>query len=111
MLRALAPFFELIVYTRLSRAQGEPIFSHIEEGGQIFFSFLIPQDYTFPLPIKDAFCKDLSIFLGNRTLSDIIMVSSSGFESIHQPLNAVPVAPFRGETGDCLLLFLEIYLM
>ncbi len=109
MLRAIDPFFELVIYTRLQRLQAELILDIIEKE-TCFFEFIVPQTYCKPFSNNLWQLKDLSIFMGSRKLQDLIYISSSGYDCLLQQYNAIPIDPFT-KPEDSSLLLLETYLL
>ena len=81
MLRALKPFFELIIFTDKSKEEAEAIINVIEKE-QNFFSYIIPVNYCQYIPAESVYVKDLSIFLGNRNETEICMVTTSAFDNL-----------------------------
>ena len=63
------------------------------------------------MPSESIYVKDVSVFLGNRLDNEVLLITTSAFDGLLQPLNIVPVEPFIGDEGDRLLLMLEVYLM
>ncbi|TNV85708.1 hypothetical protein FGO68_gene7031 [Halteria grandinella] len=110
MLRALKPFFELVIFTDKSKEEAEAIINEIEKE-QNFFTYIIPVNYCYYIPSESVYVKDLSIFFGNRLEGEVAMVTSQAFDGLLQPVNSVPVEPFIGDENDRLLLILEAYLM
>lgn len=110
MLRALKPFFELIIFTGKSKEEAEAIINEIEKE-QNFFTYIIPVNYCYYVPSESVYVKDLSVFLGNRLDGEVAMVTSQAFDGLLQPMNSVPMEPFIGDETDRLLLILEVYLM
>ena len=110
MLRALKPFFELIIFTDKTKEEAEAIINEIEKE-QNFFTYIIPVNYCYYVPAESIYVKDVSIFYGNRIDSECLLVTTSAFDGLLQPLSIVPVEPFIGDDGDRILLILEMYLM
>ena len=110
MLRALKPFFELVVFTDKSKEEAEAIINEIEKE-QNFFTYIIPVNYCYYVSAERVYVKDLSIFFGNRLEGEVAMVTSQAFDGLLQPTNSVPIVPFVGDENDRLLLMLEVYLM
>lgn len=110
MLRALKPFFELIIFTNKSKEEAEAIVNEIEKESN-YFSYIIPVNYCYCIPSESVYVKDLSIFFGNRAEGEVAMITTSGFDGMLQPANSVPIEPFIGDINDTLLLMLEVYLM
>ena len=97
MLRALKPFFELIIFTYKSKEEAEAIVSEIEKDGECFFTYIIPINYCYFVESENVYVKDLSFFLGNRLEEEIALVTTQAFDSILQPLNSIPIEPFFGD--------------
>ena len=110
MLRALKPFFELIIFTYKNKEEAEAIVNEIEKD-QNFFTYIIPVNYCTYVASEGVYIKDLSILFGNRLDGEVALVTTKAYDGILQPLNSIPIEPFMGDDQDCLLLFLEVYLM
>lgn len=110
MLRALKPFFELVIFTDKSKEEAEAIINEIEKE-QNFFTYIIPVNYCYYVPSESVYVKDLSIFFGNRLEGEVAMVTTSAFDGLLQPASSIPVEPYIGDDSDRLLLILEVYLM
>lgn len=110
MLRALKPFFELIIFTYKTKEEAESIINEIEKD-QNFFAYIIPVNYCYFVPSESVYVKDLSIFYGNRSDGEVTLVTSQAYDGILQPANSIPVEPFLGDENERLLLLLEVYLM
>jgi len=110
MLRALKPFFELIIFTYKNKEEAEAIVNEIEKD-QNFFTYIIPVNYCYYVASESVYVKDISIFLGNRLDGEVALVTTQAYDGILQPLNSIPIEPFVGDDQDCLLLLLEVYLM
>ena len=81
MLRALKPFFELIVFTDKPKEEAEAIINEIERE-QSFFTYIIPLNYCYYLYSEQAYVKDLRIFLGNRSQAEVAMITTSAFDGV-----------------------------
>jgi TFIIF-interacting CTD phosphatase-like protein len=79
MLRALRPFFELIIYTAKPKLEAESIINEIEKE-ENFFTYIIPVNYCYYLSQEKTYVKDLNIFFGNRTERDFVMVTTQPFD-------------------------------
>lgn len=110
MLRALKPFFELIIFTDKSKEEAEAIINEIEKD-QNFFTYIIPVNYCYYVAQENLYVKDLSIFYGNRVESEMAMVTSQAFDGLLQPVNSIPIIPFLGDETDRILITLEMYIM
>lgn len=110
MLRALKPFFELVIFTYKTKEEAESIINEIEKD-QNFFAYIIPVNYCYFVPSESVYVKDLSIFYGNRNDGEVALVTSQAYDGILQPTNSIPVEPFLGDESERLLLLLEVYLM
>jgi TFIIF-interacting CTD phosphatase-like protein len=75
MLRALKPFFELVIFTDKSKEEAEAIINEIEKE-QNFFTYIIPVNYCYYVPSESVYVKDLSIFFGNRLEGEVAMVTT-----------------------------------
>lgn len=102
MLRALKPFYELIIFTDKTKEEAETITNEIEKD-QNFFTYIIPVNYCYYVPSESVYVKDVSVFLGNRLDNEVLLITTSAFDGLLQPLNIVPVEPFIGDEGDRLL--------
>ena len=96
MLRALRPFFELIVYTAKPKIEAESIINEIEKEDS-FFTYIIPVNYCYLLPTEKVHVKDINIFLGNRTDRDFVMVTTQPFDCMLNSNNGIPIVPFIGD--------------
>jgi TFIIF-interacting CTD phosphatase-like protein len=96
MLRALKPFFELIIFTYKSKEEANAIVSEIEKD-ESFFTYIIPVNYCYYVRSDNVYIKDLSYFLGNRLEEEIALVTTQAFDSILQPLNCIPIDFFFGD--------------
>jgi TFIIF-interacting CTD phosphatase-like protein len=76
MLRALKPFFELIIFTYKSKEEAEAIVSEIEKDDECFFTYIIPVNYCYFVRSENVYVKDLSYFLGNRLDEEIALVTT-----------------------------------
>lgn len=81
MLRALKPFFELVVFTDKTKEEAEAIINEIEKE-QNYFTYIIPVNYCYYIPSESAYVKDLSIFFGNRLEGEVAMVTTSAFDGL-----------------------------
>jgi TFIIF-interacting CTD phosphatase-like protein len=81
MLRALKPFFEMIVFTDKGKEEAEAIVNEIEKD-QSFFTYIIPINYCYYIQSESMYLKDISIFYGTRFEGDVTMVTTSGFDCI-----------------------------
>lgn len=75
MLRALKPFFELIIFTYKSKEEAEAIVNEIEKD-QNFFTYIIPVNYCYYVPYESIYIKDLTIFFGNRIEGEVALVTT-----------------------------------
>jgi len=110
MLRALKPFFELVVYTDKGKEESEAIINEIEKGFCIF-SYIIPINYCYYIQSDQVFAKDMNVFFGTRIEGEVAMISTKAFDGLLHPCNVVPVLPFLGDVNDRILIFLEVYLL
>lgn len=107
MLRALKPFFELIIYTDKPKDEAEAIINEIEKE-QNFFTYIIPVNYCYYLPQDRLYVKELSIFMGNRHSSEICMISTQPYDSmLLTGAYSIPIVPFIGDEYDLSLVLLE----
>ena len=106
MLRALRPFFELIVYTNKTKIEAEAIINEIEKG-ENFFTYIVPVNYCYNFPQEKVHIKDPNIFFGNRNENELVMVSTSPYDFILYPNNGIPIFPFLGDEKDLGLNLLE----
>ena len=81
MLRALKPFFELIIFTYKSKEEAEAIVNEIEKD-QNFFTYIIPVNYCYYMPSESAYIKDLSIFFGNRVDGEVALVTTQAYDGV-----------------------------
>jgi TFIIF-interacting CTD phosphatase-like protein len=102
MLRALRPFFELVVYTNKTKIEAEAILQTIEEK-ENFFTYIIPVNYCYFIEEENTFVKDLEIFFENRSEKDTILVASSPFDYALHQFNGVPIFPFNYNSPDIAL--------
>jgi TFIIF-interacting CTD phosphatase-like protein len=75
MLRALKPFFELIIFTYKSKEEAEAIVNEVEKD-QNFFTYIIPVNYCYYVPSESVYIKDLNIFFGNRIEGEVALVTT-----------------------------------
>jgi NLI interacting factor-like phosphatase len=101
MLRGLKSFFELIIYTRLSLEVINEIMEATGiESEQCFFEFIVPGQYTVECDSGYG-RKDMRLFVGDtRRAEEVIMVQSSGIESLGCREWVVPVTEYKGDEGD-----------
>lgn len=81
MLRALKPFFELVIFTYKTKEEAESIINEIEKD-QNFFAYIIPVNYCYFVPSESVYVKDLSIFYGNRNDGEVALVTSQAYDGI-----------------------------
>jgi TFIIF-interacting CTD phosphatase-like protein len=81
MLRALKPFFELIIFTYKNKEEAEAIVNEIEKD-QNFFTYIIPVNYCYYVASESVYVKDLSIFLGNRLDGEVALVTTQAYDGI-----------------------------
>ena len=106
MLRALKPFFELVIFTNKSKSEAEAIINEVEKG-ESFFTYVVPVNYCYSFPSEKIYLKDISIFLGNRKENEIVLVSPYAYDSLLYPANTIPMYPFCGDENDLGLNLLE----
>lgn len=75
MLRALRPFFEIIIYTYKTKNEAEMIVSELEKDEQ-FFSYIIPHPYCIDYKHENVFVKEIDIFYGNRSPKELAVIST-----------------------------------
>ena len=96
MLRALKPFFEMIIFTYKSKEEAEAIVNEVEKD-QNFFTYIIPLNYCYYVPSESVYVKDLTIFFGNRIEGEVALVTTQAYDGILQPVNSIPIEPFMGD--------------
>jgi TFIIF-interacting CTD phosphatase-like protein len=110
MLRALRPFFEILVYTSKAKDEAEAIVNALENG-ESFFSYIVPLNYCYNFPEEKISIKDIEIFFGNRLPSEFVMISTSPFDLILCQQNGIPIFPFLEDHSDLALNLLEQYIL
>lgn len=107
-LKSLKKHFEMILFTAASDQWAELVLSSFS--GQQYFDHILSRKQCLNIYQRGVYIKDLSILLGNRSLSDIIIVDNK-VESYSSNLeNGIPIISYYGQEGDLMLKKLAIYL-
>ena len=107
-LKSLKKRFEMILFTAASDQWAELVLSSFQ--GQQYFDHILCRKQCLNIYQRGVYIKDLSILLGNRALSDIIIVDNK-VESYSSNLeNGIPIISYYGQEGDMMLKKLAIYL-
>ncbi|KAI2641013.1 NIF-domain-containing protein [Xylaria nigripes] len=104
-LRYLSQYYELVLFTSVPAAMGEPIMRKLDP-----FQFIVWPLYREATKYKDGeIVKDLSYL--NRDLSKVIIIDTKQSHVQNQPQNAIILPPWKGEKNDkglvSLIPFLE----
>ncbi|KAI3324658.1 NIF-domain-containing protein [Xylariaceae sp. AK1471] len=104
-LRYLSQYYELVLFTSVPVAMGEPLMRKLDP-----FQFIVWPLYREATKYKDGeIVKDLSYL--NRDLSKVIIIDSKASHVQNQPENAIILPPWTGDKNDkdlvSLIPFLE----
>ncbi|TGJ84358.1 hypothetical protein E0Z10_g4434 [Xylaria hypoxylon] len=104
-LRYLSQYYELVLFTSVPIAMGEPLMRKLDP-----FQIIVWPLYREATKYKDGeIVKDLSYL--NRDLSKVIIIDTKESHVQNQPENAIILPPWKGEKGDkdlvSLIPFLE----
>ncbi|KAI8622954.1 NIF-domain-containing protein [Xylariaceae sp. FL1651] len=104
-LRYLSQYYELVLFTSVPVAMGEPLMRKLDP-----FQFIVWPLYREATKYKDGeIVKDLSYL--NRDLSKVIIIDTKASHVQNQPENAIILPPWTGDKNDkdlvSLIPFLE----
>ncbi|KAF4463189.1 mitochondrial import inner membrane translocase subunit tim50 [Fusarium albosuccineum] len=93
-IRYLSQYYELVLFTTVPFATGEPILRKLDP-----FRFILWPLYREATKFEDGeIVKDLSYL--NRDLSKVIIIDTEAKHIRNQPENAIILDPWKGERGD-----------
>lgn len=99
----------MILFTAASDQYADIVLQSFE--GHQYFDHILSRKQCLHIYQKQVFIKDLSILLGNRLLTDIIIVDNK-IESYSSNLeNGIPIISYYGQQGDYMLKKLSKYLL
>ncbi|EMR63281.1 putative mitochondrial import inner membrane translocase subunit tim-50 protein [Eutypa lata UCREL1] len=103
-LRYLSQYYELVLFTSVPYAMGEPLIRKLDP-----FRFIVWPLFREATKYKDGeIVKDLSYL--NRDLSRVIIVDSKATHVQNQPENAIILPPWKGDPKDTELVSLIPFL-
>lgn len=95
-LKAVAPLFEIVMFTASMKRYAEPIFKRLDPKGKLFDHCLYRDHCTQHK--RDMFVKDLTRL--GRPIEDIIILDNSPNAYYFQPQNAVPCISWYDNEED-----------
>jgi carboxy-terminal domain RNA polymerase II polypeptide A small phosphatase len=115
MLQALAPHFELILFTS-GEAQYASVAIDCIEAENSYFQHRLTKNHCLQVKLATAefWAKDLRILTGpdsGRSLESIIVVDNLISNFIYHTRNCVPIKDYNGEADDQVLKHMTEYLL
>ena len=106
-LKAVAPHYEIVMFTASLSRYAEPIFKRLDPKGKLIDHCLYRQHCILHPQKRDLFVKDLTML--GRPIEDIIIVDNSPNSYLHQPQNALPcISWYDNDKDDELNRFIPI---
>lgn len=98
VLESLAKSFELVVFTASHSCYANVVIDHIDPTKKLI-SHRLFREHCFETE-SGMYIKDLRI-IGNRDLSQLVLVDNAAYSYYFQLDNGVPVVPFFNNRKDC----------
>ncbi|CAD8127931.1 unnamed protein product [Paramecium sonneborni] len=108
VLQTLSRHFELIVFTASHSCYANVVIDYLDPTKQ-WISHRFFRESCVQTE-EGAYIKDLRV-IGNRLLSDLVLVDNAAYSFCIQPLNGIPILNFYDNKSDQELLYLQNYLM
>ncbi|CAD8174402.1 unnamed protein product [Paramecium pentaurelia] len=108
VLQTLSRHFELIVFTASHSCYANVVIDYLDPTKQ-WISHRFFRESCVQTE-EGAFIKDLRV-IGNRLLSDLVLVDNAAYSFCMQQLNGIPILNFYDNKSDQELLYLQNYLM
>ena len=120
-LRAIQPFYEIIIHSLMDRKVIENISNHLESvlnsnmKTTLYFQFILHNKQYVYLKELDEYVEILPLLAKNRYRDNIILLSSkpvSIINAFNQGFNSIPIIPFDvSSNNDFQLNLIENYIM
>ena len=107
MLRQLSELYEICVYTAATQSYMEGCVEIIDPFGIIIDHSFSREDSSKFVKMGDALLKDLSVFLSNRHIENVLLVDNRPQGAILSFENLIPIPDFYGQ-GDYENLIKEL---
>ena len=91
-------FYEVVIFSSALQSYADPIVRPFFESGYVHH-MLCRENTKY---VNGKYVKDLSYL--NRDLRNVIIVDTNPDSYLHQPLNAVPIKPWRDDADDTELI-------
>lgn len=95
-LEAVAPHFEIVMFTASLSRYAEPLFKRLDPTGKLIDTCLYREHCT--LYKKDIYVKDLTRL--GRPIEDVIIIDNSPNSYLFQPQNALPCVSWYDNMND-----------